>query len=122
MASKPSLFKSVFGLKCPQCRKGHVFTRKGLFRYSDILTMHDKCEVCGLTYEIENGFWLGAMWISYPMVVALELPFLILALFADNFYTWVYFTIMVVAFLIYWPLILRLGRSLWIHVNVRYDN
>lgn len=121
MIKKQSLINSVLGLHCPRCRKGHLFKKRGLIRYTEILEMPDKCEVCGLTYEIENGFWIGAMWISYPLVVAIELPFLILALFADSFYTWVYFTSMVLAFLLFWPLILRLGRSLWIHVNVRFD-
>lgn len=117
---KPSIYSSIFGLKCPQCRKGNLFTRKGLIVYKDMLKMHDNCSNCGLHYDMENGFWLGALWTSYPIVVLVEVPFLFAALFADDFMTWVYFAMMMASFLITWPLMLRLGRSIWIHLNVSY--
>jgi uncharacterized protein (DUF983 family) len=123
MAVKQSIssLRSMFGLKCPRCRKGKLFTRKGLFVYRDILKMPENCEVCDQKFEIEPGFWIGAMWISYPFVVAIEMPFLILALLADANHVWMYFALMVAAFLITWPFLLRIGRSAWIHVSIRYD-
>ncbi len=119
--STPSLIQSLLSLKCPRCRKGDLFNKTGLFRYNEILEMPERCSHCGQKYEIENGFWIGAMWISYPIVVAIEMPFLFLALFSDGIMTWVYFGLMVLAFLVLWPLILRLGRSSWIHIAVRYE-
>ncbi len=119
---KPSIYTSIFGLKCPRCRKGPLFTRKGIIVYKDMLEMHDNCSNCGLHYDLENGFWLGALWTSYPIVVLIEVPFLFAALFADDFMTWVYFALMMVSFLITWPLMLRLGRSIWIHLNVSYKS
>ena len=116
-----SFLKSFSGLKCPRCRKGDLFVKKGLFRFTNTLDMHDNCSSCGLKYDLENGFWLGAMWISYPLVVALELPFLFLALFADGIMTWVYFCLMIIAFAVFLPFILRVGRALWIYVNVPFD-
>ena len=117
-----SIWFSLLGLKCPRCRTGNLFHKGGLFQYSRVLEMPEKCSVCGQKYDIEPGFWIGAMWISYPIVVALEMPFLFLALFADGIMTWVYFGLMMASFFIFWPLILRLGRSAWIHVSIRYDN
>ncbi len=117
-----SLIRSMFGLKCPRCRKGDLFTRKGLFVYQEILEMPDNCSVCDQKYNIEPGFWIGAMWISYPFVVAIEMPFLFLALFADGNYVWMYFGLMIVAFLISWPFLVRIGRSAWIHLAIRYDS
>ena len=116
-----SSLRSMFGLKCPRCRKGKIFTRKGLFVYRDILEMPENCEVCNQKFDLEPGFWIGAMWISYPFVVAVEMPFLFLALFADAEDVWKYFVLMIVAFLITWPFLVRIGRSAWIHVAVRYD-
>ena len=71
---------------------------------------------------MEPGFWLGSLWTSYPIVILIEVPFLFAALFADGMMVWGYFTMMIVAFLIAWPLMLRLGRSIWIHLNVRYQS
>jgi hypothetical protein len=116
-----SSFRSMLGLKCPRCRKGTLFSRKGLLVYRNIFDMPDHCSHCGQKFEIEPGFWIGAMWISYPFVVAIEMPFLFLALFSDGIYVWMYFGLMVLAFLITWPFLVRIGRSAWIHVVVRFD-
>lgn len=116
-----SLIQSVVGLKCPKCRKGNLFTKKGWFRYRQILDMPEKCPVCGQVYEIEPGFWIGALWTSYPIIVAIEIPFLFLALLSTTVSPWVYFGCMLLAFLILYPVMLRVGRSIWIHISVRYD-
>jgi uncharacterized protein (DUF983 family) len=120
MASSISLFKSVLGLKCPKCREGQLFSKKGLFRYRHLLSMHDTCTNCKQVFEIEPGFWIGALWTSYPIVVLIEVPFLFLALYATTVSPWVYFGCMVLAFMIFFPVMLRLGRSVWIHISVRY--
>ncbi|MGY8925701.1 MAG: DUF983 domain-containing protein [Flavobacteriales bacterium] len=117
-----SLYKSIFGLKCPRCRSGELFTRKGLIVFGELLKMPKECSNCKLHYDMEPGFWLGSLWTSYPIVVLIEVPFLFAALFADGMMVWGYFTMMIVAFLIAWPLMLRLGRSIWIHLNVRYQS
>jgi uncharacterized protein (DUF983 family) len=117
-----SLVKSVVTLKCPRCRQGNLFDKSGLFTYKNMLKMPEKCPHCGQIYEIEPGFWIGALWVSYPIVVAIELPFLFAALVTTNYSPWLFFGLMLVAFVIFFPLILRLGRSIWIHISVRYDN
>ena len=116
-----SSIRSMIGLRCPRCRRGKLFTKKGLFVYKNILEMHENCSVCGQKYDIEPGFWIGAMWISYPFVVAIEMPFLFLALFSEGNTIWMYFGMMIVTFLITLPFLVRIGRSAWIHVSIRYD-
>lgn len=113
---------SIVHLTCPKCRKGEMFTRPGLFQFIKPLSMHESCEYCGQKFEIEPGFWYGALWMSYPLVVLVELPFLLMALFSTFGSPWIAFEMMCVAFLICWPLFMRLGRSIWIHVWVRYDS
>lgn len=116
-----NLWASVFYCRCPRCRQGRLFKKNGLIVYRDMLGSNDDCEYCGLHYEIEPGFWLGSLWASYPIVVIVEMPFLFLALFAEGNMVWVWFGCMLLAFLITWPIMLRLGRSLWIHTNIRYE-
>lgn len=119
--SNRNLTSSIIQCRCPRCRQGRLFKKKGLIIYSDMLGANEGCDYCGLHFEIEPGFWLGALWTSYPIVVLIETPFLFLALFADGNVVWFWFMCMVLAFFIAWPLMLRLGRSLWIHTNVRYE-
>jgi uncharacterized protein (DUF983 family) len=111
----------MFGLKCPRCRKGDLFIRNGLIVYTDMLDMEDTCPNCNLKYDLEPGFWLGALWTSYPIVILIELPFLITALLVDGTAMWLCFLGLVLAFFIAWPLMLRLGRSFWIHLNVPFE-
>lgn len=113
---------SMLRLKCPKCSKGDLFVTKGLFRYSRMLDMPEKCSSCGQVYCIEPGFWLGSLWTSYPIIVLTELPFLLCALLIDSVNPAWFFGGMVIAFIIVYPVMLRLGRSIWIHLNIRKLN
>jgi uncharacterized protein (DUF983 family) len=50
-------FWAIRHLRCPRCHHGKVF--RGL------LAMNRNCSVCGLTFEREPGYFLGAMYVSY---------------------------------------------------------
>ncbi|MDQ4141430.1 MAG: hypothetical protein M3142_13045 [Bacteroidota bacterium] len=56
----PSAIKAILQAKCPRCRRGNMFSHSALH-----LTKFDKmpecCPVCQLRYEIEVGFYWGAM-------------------------------------------------------------
>jgi uncharacterized protein (DUF983 family) len=51
---------------CPRCRAGRIFQ-------SSLLTwfpkMHQRCPACGLKFEREQGYFLGAMYISYGLAL-----------------------------------------------------
>jgi hypothetical protein len=110
---------STLLLKCPKCSKGDLFSYKGMFRYTHMLDMPDNCPHCGQKYCIEPGFWLGALWTSYPIVILTELPFLIGALVSKTISPFWFFGGMLIAFVFVYPVMLRLGRSIWIHINIR---
>lgn len=44
-------------LRCPRCARGRLF--QGWFR------MNEDCEVCGLHFEREAGYFVGAIYINY---------------------------------------------------------
>lgn len=110
---------SILRLKCPKCSKGDLFNTKGLLTYSQTLDMPEHCSNCGQKYCIEPGFWLGALWTSYPLVVLTELPFLLGALLSDTINPFWFFGGMLLAFALFYPILMRLGRSIWIHINIR---
>jgi len=110
---------SILRLKCPKCSKGDLFIKKGLFRYDHMLDMPERCSHCHQKYEIEPGFWLGSLWTSYPIIIITELPFLLCALLIDTVNPFWFFGGMILAFILVYPIMLRLGRSIWIHINIR---
>src|SRR5947207_327430 len=77
----------------PRCWTGKMF--RGSF------TMNDPCPVCGLIFERDEGYFLGAMYISYVLSSALLITFYIVAylLFPD----WNSILLAVVATALYVP-------------------
>ncbi|MDE0636029.1 MAG: DUF983 domain-containing protein [Candidatus Poribacteria bacterium] len=55
-----------FGLKCPQCEIGPLFQKR--------FTMYSHCTQCGLKFEREQGYFIGAMYINYGATVFLVFP------------------------------------------------
>jgi uncharacterized protein (DUF983 family) len=59
-------------LRCPNCGAGTLFRRP--------LAMHERCARCGLLFEREEGFFLGAMVFNYTFtaLIAGVVPCIIL--------------------------------------------
>lgn len=50
-------------LRCPRCGSGHLFRR--------YFTMKDDCPRCGLHFEREHGYWVGALAVNIAIVMAI---------------------------------------------------
>ncbi len=61
---------SFFLEKCPRCGKGPVFLYS-VFHIFKFTETHSYCSKCALNYEPETGFFFGAMYWSYAMLVGL---------------------------------------------------
>ncbi len=114
-------YTSILKLSCPKCRQETMFKKKGLLVYRKPLDMHENCSHCGQKYEIEPGFWLGALWTSYPMVVLIEIPFIFYAISTPEISITVMFAVMICIFFLLFPAITRLGRSIWAHIFIKYQ-
>jgi uncharacterized protein (DUF983 family) len=64
--------KAAINARCPQCREGRLFKFKwwNIFNFAQ---MEDTCSECGMRYEVEPGFFYGAMYISYAFTVGIML-------------------------------------------------
>ena len=58
-----SAWWSMLRGRCPRCRQGKIFC--GSF------AMNEVCPVCGLRFQRDQGYFLGAMYVSYPIAAAL---------------------------------------------------
>ncbi|MDX1686169.1 MAG: DUF983 domain-containing protein [Saprospiraceae bacterium] len=116
---KRSWISSVFQYTCPRCRQCKMFAEP--FKLRDPLRMHERCQNCGKRFEPEPGFYFGAMFLSY-IISAWVL--LVLALTLVFYFGWTVEMTMLVVILVgilgYFKL-LRLSRSLYIHIVVKYE-
>ena len=56
-------WRTVGSLLCPRCGGSRAFT--GWFR------MARACSACGLVYEREAGYWIGALYFNYGVTAVL---------------------------------------------------
>jgi uncharacterized protein (DUF983 family) len=94
--------------KCPRCRAGQIFRGH--------IAMNDDCPVCGLHFEREQGYFLGAMYLSYALSVPI-LGLLMLAVYLLVPELRFEFIVLVatIAYLPFVPLVFRYSRVLWIY-------
>ena len=85
------------------------------------MQMPDRCPVCGQDFQIEPGFYIGALWTSFPIVIVIMalLSILLLVYFKMDL-NWFFAAITVILFLLQ-PIIIRLGRAIWINVFVKFE-
>lgn len=93
-------------LRCPQCGKGRIY-----YAFSK---MFRHCVFCGLVYERESGYFLGAIYFNYgltALVVTVGYPLLVFGLrLPANVIFWA-----AMVFCILFPFcFFRYARSLWI--------
>ena len=110
-----SKLQAILGEKCPRCRVGQLFQYP---TYSPLHfdKMHEQCPHCGLRFEVEPGFFIASMYISYAMSVGtvLILGALIFILGNDPD-TWVYLATISAVLVLTVPLMFRYARVLLLY-------
>jgi len=103
---------------CPRCRTGSIFATS-IFRIFP--RMHGRCPACGLKFEREQGYFLGAMYFSYAIgTVAISL----LALLVWAFLSWDLPACVATGFLLFLPaapVVTFFSRVLWIYLDQAID-
>ncbi len=111
-------WKDILRERCPRCREGRIFRGSPL---RGMLSVHERCPVCGLRFEREQGYFLGAMYVSYALSIP---PVALLALLFWWAAHWPYDVAILAAFVAYLPaapFVARLARVLWIHIDRGVD-
>src|SRR5712691_549838 len=110
--------QGIFHERCPRCRQGAIY-RKSLWR--GWLAMHERCPVCGLKFDREPGYFLGAMYVSYALTLV---PVLLLVVIFWRAVGLAYSTALLSAVIVYLPFVppvARLSRVVWIYIDQRFD-
>jgi uncharacterized protein (DUF983 family) len=102
---------------CPRCRVGPIF--KGSMLYFG--GMHERCAICGLKYQREQGYFLGAMYISYFVAVPTIAIFTAVLWKLTHWGFTKVLLVAAVAFLPLVPLVTNFSRVLWIYLDRAID-
>jgi uncharacterized protein (DUF983 family) len=108
--------------RCPQCRQGKMFIHKAYSK--KFKEMNENCQVCGLHFEIEPGFFWGSMYISYAFTVGIGLFVGILLYHIMNDpAVWVYLSILLGIYVAISPVNFRFGRiiMIWVFSPIKYN-
>jgi uncharacterized protein (DUF983 family) len=121
----PALLTSMLKMKCPNCRKGSMFTNKSIFPLAKMLDMPDHCPECGQKMELEPGFYFGTGYVSYALTVALLAVvfiayWVIIGLSYKDNSIFIALTVAVALCVLLQPWIMRISRVLYLNMFVKY--
>ena len=97
-------------MRCPRCGDGKI--------YQGGMRMNAACPVCGLRFEREPGYFVGALYISYAIAVAvMGLGLWIGSLLLPTLDLGWIVLICAVCFLPLVPAVTRYSRVIWIYFD-----
>lgn len=115
-----NMLVNILQTKCPRCHKGDLFESKNPYHFGKMTATKTHCQSCGLKYEIEPGFFFGAMYISYALNVALFVFFMLFVL-DDKISTVRFLAYYGITSAILYPIIFRLSRTIWAHILIKFE-
>jgi uncharacterized protein (DUF983 family) len=113
-----SRLQGILHERCPRCREGAIFRSSWWRAWLD---MNERCPVCNLKFEREQGYFLGAMYVSYALAIP---PFVLLVTTLWLFAHWRYELALLGAFLAYLPFVpmaARFSRVVWMYIDHTFD-
>lgn len=106
-------FRAILAQKCPVCLQGTAF--------SSGISMRESCPVCGTHFEREQGYWMGALYVSHALAMP-TLAVLTLLCWLLGFGSVAHsFFLAIIAFLPASPAIFRYSRVIWMHLDQLID-
>src|SRR5215813_13223074 len=96
-------------LRCPRCGNSRLY--EGWFR------MRERCPACGLRYEREQGFFVGAIYVNYAITAVLGLGSVILLDSVIGLALWQQLAIAIPIMLVAPLVFFRHARSLWLGIG-----
>lgn len=114
---KGSKLYSIWNEKCPVCQVGDAFISHAKYDLKLFHKMPVRCDHCNHKFEIEGGFWQGAMYVSYGLTVAISIvTFIITYLIYPETDAWYHILIISLVSLFLAPINYRLSRMIWMNM------
>jgi uncharacterized protein (DUF983 family) len=110
MASFRRHLQAIWNKQCPHCFQGAI--------YQSGMHLNDRCPVCGLQLKREQGYFMGAMYISYALATMLLGAGVLFAhLLAPTWNLSLDILLVGLVFLPFAPAVTRYSRVIWIHFD-----
>lgn len=117
---KGSKLYSIAHLTCPQCNEGK-FLVSSVYDLRHVGDVRENCNVCGLKYSEEPGFYYGAMYVSYGLGVALFVTIWASCnLFFENIGVWTQIGLVVFFSIVLSPYLFALSKIIWANMFIHY--
>ena len=116
----PNIIYSTTTNKCPKCNKGKVFESNNPYSVN-AFKMYDHCSECNLKYEMEPGFFYGAMYVSYAFMSGIFIVWFFVNYMWLSLGPWQLIAYVVGSMLLFFPIVFRWARTLWLNFFIRYD-
>lgn len=121
MFKKGSKLYSIITGTCPKCHEDSMYTHPNPYIITKLFSMHERCSNCNTKYKIEPSFFYGSMYVSYGVGIAFAVAaFVISYVFLESTLNTAFIAIVVTMFIFY-PIIVRLSRNIWINIFMSYD-
>jgi len=124
LINKGNKLYSIIYNYCPRCQSEKFWPVNN--PYKNILVNNGgdigSCKNCHLKYEIEPGFWYGAMYVSYGLTVFIAiLVWLIIHSFNKDID--IFYQIFIISFslILLLPVVYFFSRLIWINLFVSYN-
>ncbi|OSZ78387.1 hypothetical protein CAP35_09040 [Chitinophagaceae bacterium IBVUCB1] len=111
-------------MKCPNCRKGRVFTTKHILPLNTCLQMHERCTECHVKFIKEQNPGYGINYVLTVMMLFLNLVWYypIFGIRYDDNSLYYFLTVSVIITLLLQPWFMRLSRILFLYFTIYYHS
>ncbi len=118
MFGKGNKLYSIFRWKCPRCHEGDIFKTSMM---EGIYNMNSECPKCRQDFEIEPGFYWGAMYVGYGLSAGYMLSGFAICLWGLGLTVNQSFALLIFLGVLCVPLIARMARVIWLNIYVHYN-
>jgi uncharacterized protein (DUF983 family) len=101
--------RDILLLRCPVCRKGAVF--RGPY------AMNQNCPSCGIRFEREQGYFLGAMIIAYVLGAFSMIPTIVILVRVYEAELLSLILLPSLQILLLHPVLFAYSRVAWMHLD-----
>lgn len=107
--------QAILKAKCPKCHEGDMF-KTGAYNLTQFHKMYDNCTNCGLKFEVEPGFFVGAMYVNYAFTIAIMVAVSITLNVFDSYNLQNFLIGIVGSIILLLPVLFRYSRILFLHL------
>ena len=100
---------------------GAFFKTNNPYDLKNFDKLNPRCEYCGESFEREPGFYIGAMYVSYALTVAMSVTAFVGFIVIFDFRLEYVLAGLILAIILLLPVLFRTARIIWINIFVKYD-